>query len=279
MEKDINNDKKQYRIIDAHAHIFPAKIADRAVNSIGDFYGLSMNNKGTSDVLIQSGDKIGVEKYLVCSTATKPEQVLPINDFMYDECTKHKDKFIGFATLHPNMENIEAEVERIIERGFMGVKLHPDFQCFNIDDTAAFEIYKRVQGKLFVLFHTGDDRFEYSRPTRLAKVCDKFPDLKCIAAHFGGYRRWEEAYDVYESDNIYMDTSSSLFELDYDYAHKMIDKFGINRFFFGTDFPMWSHDVEYKRAKKLLLKDEDFKALLYDNFYNAVIKANEKLIK
>ena len=174
------------------------------------------------------------------------------------------------------MKNLEEKIERIIERGFKGIKLHPDFQCFNIDDTAALEIYKRVEGKLFVLFHTGDDRYEYSRPIRLARVCDKFTDLKCIAAHFGGFKCWDEAYDVYDSKNIFMDTSSSLFELSTDKALKMIDKFGISQFFFGTDFPMWSHEKELSRVKELGLNDADFKAVLYDNFYNAVLRVINK---
>ena len=260
-----------YRIIDAHAHIFPDKIADKAVASIGAFYGIEMDHAGVSDVLIESGQTIGVEQYLVCSTATKPQQVLAINDFIYEECQKHKE-FIGFATLHPDMDGVEEEVERIIARGFKGIKLHPDFQQFNIDDEKAFEIYKRVEGKLAILFHTGDARYDYSRPIRLARVCDRFTDLKCIAAHFGGYRRWDEAYEVYDSENIFMDTSSSLFEMSKEQALKFIDKFGIDQFFFGTDFPMWQHEVELERLISLEFDEESLKKLLYDNFYEAILK-------
>lgn len=260
-----------YKIIDAHAHIFPEKIAQKAVKSIGNFYGLDMDGNGTSEMLLESGSAINVERYLVCSTATRAEQVLPINDFIYDECEKHKDKFVGFATLHPNMENIEAEVERILMRGFKGVKLHPDFQEFNIDDEKALEIYRLCEGKLFILFHTGDARYEFSRPKRLANVCHKFPDLKCIAAHFGGYQSWDEAYEVYDSKNIYMDTSSSLFELDKERALQFVDKFGVSQFFFGTDFPMWSHKDELDRLLNLGLTESSLKAILYDNFYNAVL--------
>lgn len=261
------------KIIDAHAHIFPEKIAEKAVASIGDFYDIPMRGNGTSEMLLKSGETIGVEKYLVCSTATKPQQVIPINDFIYDECQKH-DEFVGFATLHPFMENIEQEIERILSLGFKGIKLHPDFQLFHIDDEKAMKMYKRVEGKLMILFHTGDDRYDYSRPTRLARVCDKFPDLKCIAAHFGGYQNWDEAYEAYDSQNIYMDTSSSLFQLNPEHALKMIDKFGVNQFFFGTDFPMWSHKQELDRLFNLNLSDEDLQSILYWNFYNTVLNDN-----
>lgn len=262
-----------YRIIDAHAHIFPQKIADKAVASIGNFYGIEMDyNSGISEVLLESGQTINVEKYLVCSTATKPEQVLPINDFVYEECQKHQE-FIGFATLHPDMEGLEQEVERILQRGFHGIKLHPDFQQFHIDDEKALEIYRLVEGKLAILFHTGDERYEYSKPTRLARVCDKFPDLRCIAAHFGGYKCWDEAYAVYDSKNIFMDTSSSLFTMSREQALEFIDKFGVSQFFFGTDFPMWRHKEELERFLSLGLDEQSNREILYHNFNRAILGA------
>lgn len=261
----------QKRIIDAHAHIFPQKIAEKAVASIGSFYGLEMHDAGTSDALIQSGEKIGVEKYLVCSTATKPEQVTAINDFIFEECKLHPE-FVGFATLHPEMEHMEREVERILERGYYGIKLHPDFQEFKIDDPRAMEMYRLAEGKLVILFHTGDSRYEFSTPRRLAKIGEKFPQLRCIGAHFGGYSEWEEAYEVYDNPNIYMDTSSSLFTLAPEMACRFIEKFGADHFFFGTDFPMWTHQAELARFEKLALPENIQQMILADNFDNAVIQ-------
>lgn len=272
----MNDAASPYKIIDAHAHIFPEKIAEKAVKSIGDFYGIPMDGCGTAEMLIESGAEINVSKYLVCSTATKAEQVLPINDFIFDECNKHADKFVGFATLHPDMENLESEFERIVSRGFKGIKLHPDFQNFNIDDEKALAIYRLCEGKLFVLFHTGDARYDFSHPKRLANVASKFPDLKCIAAHFGGYQNWDDAYSVYDSKNIFMDTSSSLFELSAQKAVAFIEKFGVSQFFFGTDFPMWRHKEELARFLALGLSRADNQAILYDNFDRFVINSNQK---
>ena len=263
----------EYKIIDAHTHIFPQKISQKAVDSIGKFYGLSMSYNGLADTLIKSGETIGVSKYLVCSTATKPEQVESINDFIYEECKLHSE-FVGFATLHPDFDDVDAEFERILKRGYKGIKLHPDFQEFNIDDEKAFKIYERAQkAGLFILFHTGDNRYDFSAPKRLANVCEKFPDLKCIAAHFGGYRRWDEAYEYYKDyENIYMDTSSSLFMLKKDKVFKFFERYGIERFFFGTDFPMWTHKEEYDNIISLGLSREDTQKIFYDNFENAVLK-------
>ena len=127
-------------ITDAHAHIFPPKIAQKAVGSIGDFYHIPMSHPGSPEALLQSGAAIGTRKYLVCSTATRPAQVVSINDFIQNCCQQHKE-LLGFATLHPAFEDIPGEVSRVAGLGLRGVKLHPDFQQFCIDDPAAFPIY------------------------------------------------------------------------------------------------------------------------------------------
>ena len=42
----------QYRVYDAHAHVFPGKIAARAVDSISDFYHLGMRYDGIPHNLV-----------------------------------------------------------------------------------------------------------------------------------------------------------------------------------------------------------------------------------
>lgn len=254
------------RIIDAHTHIFPEKIAHHAVDSIGEFYDLPLVHGGTSQDLLESGSGIGTERYLVCSTATTPTQVESINNFIAQECQDHPE-FFGFASLHPAFENPEAEIDRILQLGLHGVKLHPDFQRFNIDDEAVIPLYRLcARAGLPILFHTGDDRYDYSTPARMSKVARMLPELTCIAAHFGGYLHWQEV-ELYKGlPNIYFDTSSSLFLLPAPRAEEIIDMLGDDRFFFGTDFPMWDHRDELERFMALNLSEETRDKLLYKNF-------------
>ncbi|MCX7842910.1 MAG: amidohydrolase family protein [Clostridia bacterium] len=251
-------------IIDFHAHIFPEKIADKAVESIGAYYGVKMVGRGTVEGLIESGKKIGVEKYIVHSTATKVEQVKSINDFIYDAVAS-TDCLIGFGTLHPDLEDLDAEVERIISMGLKGIKLHPEFQDFFIDGTDMMPVYKAVEGKLPILMHMGDENKTSSSPGRLAKVLDRFPKLTVIAAHLGGYEMWDEAIDCLVGSDIYLDTSSSLFKLDRDKAERIIRGHGIHKVLFGTDYPMWSHEEELERFKSLSLSEYEQELILKEN--------------
>lgn len=254
----------EYRVIDMHAHIFPDKIAERAVASIGKYYSISMFGPGTVDGLLENGSKIGVEKYVVHSSATNVEQVKTINDYIFQVQSAHSE-LVGFGTLHPGLEEVEQEVERIISMGLKGIKLHPEFQEFILDAKEMLPVYRAIEGKLPVLIHMGDEHKDSSSPARLARILDMFPDLVVIAAHFGGYSMWDDASKYLVGRNIYMDTSSSLAFLDPSKSVDMIRKHGVHKMLFGTDYPMWDHEEELERFLRLDLTEEERTAILYGN--------------
>jgi predicted TIM-barrel fold metal-dependent hydrolase len=255
-----------YKVADAHAHIYPAKIAEKATKAVGDFYGMQMSNIGLPQILLEKGREAGIEKYLVSSVATKVEQVRSITDFIASECKEHPE-FIGLGAWHQDVVKIDEEFDYIQSKGLKGIKLHPDFQKFYIDDKKMIDVYKEANRRgLPVLFHTGDDRTDFSSPSRLANVIDKIPDFKCIAAHLGGYREWLEAKHVLKGANVYIDESSSLFYVCKEDARASIYHFGIDHTFFGTDFPMWMPKDELDRFFKLEFTPEENQKILYDNF-------------
>ncbi len=256
--------RTDYDIIDIHAHIFPDKIAVKAVDSIGRYYGVSMRRNGTVEGLLESGSNIGVSKYIVHSSATTVEQVKAINDYVSGVIRAHPE-FIGFATLHPDLPDVPAEVERIITLGLKGLKLHPEFQHFSVDDDSMMPIYEAVQGRLPVLIHMGDQNVDTSSPVRLARVLDRFPELVVIAAHFGGYRMWDLSCEHLIGRNVYMDTSSTLFFIDPERAVEMIRRHGVEKMLFGSDFPMWDHKEELDRFLALDLTEEERRAILSGN--------------
>ena len=255
-----------YRAADAHAHIYPGKIAEKATASVGDFYHIPMHNVGLPHVLAQRGGEAGIDRFLVCSVATKVEQVRSINQFIQDKCQKYP-QFIGLGAWHQDITDISGEMDDIQARGLRGIKLHPDFQEFMIDDPKMLDVYKEAHRRgLPVLFHTGDSRTEFSSPHRLMNVIDKLPDFTCIAAHLGGYSEWEEARRELSGTNVYIDTSSSLFKISPEEAKENIAHFGVDHTMFGTDFPMWDPKEELERFFALGFSQEENQAMLYDNF-------------
>ncbi len=263
MDKEIY---EKYEIIDAHAHIFPEKIAENATVNIGRFYDLPMESCGFSKKLIESGSKVGVSRYLVCSTATTPHQINSINKFIGREC-KANPCFFGLGTTHPNSENLEADIEQIKSLGLHGVKLHPDFQEFDADSPEAFKIYELIENDLPLLIHCGDPRYNYSAPKRIANIHKNFPKLRLIAAHLGGYQRWDEAEECLEgSEYVKFDVSSSMAFMTPERAAHLVRKYGVENCFFGSDFPMWSHEEELERFLALGFTEAENRRILSDNF-------------
>jgi hypothetical protein len=255
------------KIIDSHVHIYPDKIAERASQSTSDFYDIHVKYDGTVSKLLEICRRNNIVKCVACSVATVPEQVPIINSYMA-ECAKNSnDFFVCLAALHPAMSGleIEAELARAETLGLRGIKLHPDIQKFAIDDPAVFKIYEQASGKFSILFHTGDSRYNFSNPPKLAKILREFPKLTAVGAHFGGWSEWGDVDCLAGFENLYVDTSSSLYELSSDDANKLINMYGEERVMFGTDYPMWDAGGELEFIEKLNLSERAKRLIFYEN--------------
>ncbi|MBQ4617570.1 MAG: amidohydrolase [Clostridia bacterium] len=252
------------KVIDFHTHVYPDAIAVKAAESIRVFYELEdhATMDGTVDTLLRKGRQLGVDKHVILPVAMKPDRTRNINDFILDTLQDHEE-FIGFGTLHAAMDNIAAEVEYIMHKGLRGIKMHPDFQLFNIDDERLFPAYDLLQGKLPVMFHMGDPRYDYSHPARLKHLMELFPRLQVIAAHFGGYRLHKEAADLLKDKDCFFDVSSSLMFMQPGEAEHYIDFYGAERFVYGSDYPLWDPVTEMERFLQLKLSDDTREQIFY----------------
>lgn len=253
--------------IDAHAHIYPDKIALKAAASIGEFYHIPMALDGTLHTLLEKGGAAGIGRFLVHSVAVSWERARAINDFIARSVAEHPDKLIGFGTLHPAHPALEEELDRLLALGLRGVKLHPDFQRFCLDDPAAIRMFEAMAERgVPVLIHTGDSRYPYSQPDRMARVLDRVPGLRAICAHLGGWSVWSDAWKLLAGrPGVWVDCSSSLYAVSPEEAVRIIRRYGVDRVFFGTDYPMWKPDEELARFAALDLTEEEREMILHGN--------------
>lgn len=243
--------------IDFHCHVYPDAIAPKAADNVRQFYnGLGDPSiDGCAQTLLDRGTKAGVQKFVILPVAVRPSRTRHINDFILSEVEK-EPRFFGYGTVHAGMENITGEVRYIMDKGLRGLKMHPDYQLFSIDDPRLFPVYEMIGEKLPVIFHMGDQRYDYSHPARLRKVLELFPRLQVIAAHFGGYTMHQEAARLLHDKNCFFDVSSSLMFMEEGEAEHYINRHGADRFVYGSDFPMWDPVVEMERFQRLKLTDD-----------------------
>ena len=251
-------------LIDFHTHVYPDAIAEKGVQYIRDFYQLPAEQKGTIAHLKSIAKASGTTHVVLLGVAVKPEVVVSVNQFTASLLDSHT---FGFGSIHPGLAHPEEELARCCSLGLSGIKIHPDMQGFAIDDPAMFGIYSYLsEHQIPLMVHLGDVRYEGSRPVRLARVMDAFPDLLVIGAHLGGYQRWEEALQVLcGRPNLWLDTSSSLPFISPSLAETIIHRHGAGRILFGTDYPLTDQATELQRLNRLSLNETEKAAILYQN--------------
>lgn len=254
-------------IVDCHCHIYPEKIAAKAVEGIGSFYDIQMVCGGTVADMLEAEKSAGVTHCMVFSVATTVKQVQSINNFIASEVEKSNGFMTGLGTLHPDSTDVLGDIEHLVSLGLKGVKFHPDFQKFAIDEERCFKIYEACEKRgLPILFHTGDTRYNYSNPEQVKPILEAFPKLTVIGAHLGGWSMWDKAVDeLKDYENLLVDCSSALYAISPEKATEVIRAYGADRVLFATDYPMWDPKGELERFNKLSLTEEEKEKILYKN--------------
>lgn len=248
---------------DIHAHAFHPKIADKVLAQLAGHYGIAPVGSGREEDLLAARDAAGLDRVVVHTAATAPAQVRPANDWAIRLQTRHAG-VVAFGAMHPDHEDFEAELDLLRRRGVKGIKLHPDFQGFSLDDPRLFPLFEEAEDFVFML-HVGDEgppETVASSPLKVAALLDRFPRVRFIAAHLGGYRQWDLALDCLLGRELWIDTSSSLAFVDDAKLKNIFAKHPREKILFGSDWPLYDPATELQHLQKRLgLSDGETEAL------------------
>lgn len=254
-------------LIDFHTHCFPEKIATNALERLSFASGgLKPHIIGSVQSLKELMASQGVDTAVVLNIATNATQQKKVNDFANEI---NNGNIISFGSVFPDSEDCLYELERIKALGLKGVKLHPDYQCFNVDDEKMKPIYKKIsQLGLITIFHAGLD-YGFAppyggTPEKIEKALKWF-DSPVIAAHWGGINSQEEVLKRLCGKDIYFDTSFGYGNMPKYYAQKILDTHGADKFLFGTDTPWHTAEMELRLLNTLEISDENFQKITHKN--------------
>lgn len=255
-------------IVDFHAHVYPDRLAARAIRTLLDSIERGQaHTDGTVAGLRESMRRNGIAKSVLLSIATKPSQADKIAEvcrgWLAPDC-------IPFGSVHPASPALREDVRRLKDYGLRGVKLHPEFQDFHVDDPAVFPMYEELcAAGLIAVFHAGKDpgpfTSDHGLPPAFKTVHRAFPRLKMVLAHMGGWQAWDEVDRHIASLPVFFDTSSVMQHLPREAFLKLARKHGVERILFGSDTPWFEPADDLRWLDSVGLSSDEFERILHKN--------------
>ncbi len=254
-------------IIDFHTHAFPEKIAKPTIEKLSyTAGGLIPQTDGTINGLKAVMERDGVDKSVVLAIATNEKQQKAVNDFIKSQ---ESDNIIPFGSVYPWAEDALDELERIKAMGMKGIKFHPEYQNFYVDDEKMKPLYKKAsQLGFIILFHAGEDigfpAPYHATPERL-RTAAKWIDSPMVCAHWGGANMGEEVMKHLCDIPVYFDTAFGYASMPKPRAQRILDKKGVDWFLFGSDCPWHAPNWDIGMLETLGLSPEEKEKIYHLN--------------
>lgn len=251
-------------IIDTHLHLNPS-IDGTALGAANEL----------SRQLRDAGIELGIVLQLQFHAWSIEEVSNAISNF---------DNLKAFVNIHPDEIGALDKLEYAIkDLNYIGLKLHPRLQEFNLESIACSDLVKKA-GELNVPvlicgFPDGTMIMRGFSPLVYANLAKECNNTNIIWAHMGGHYVIDFMMLAKRLPNVYMDCSYSLLYYQGSptvknmiYAMKSMK---MNRIFYGSDYPdreiQESLDLSCKVLREEGITESELKKLLYENaniFFN-----------
>ncbi len=262
-------------VIDSHVHLYPDAIAGKVVGPLAARFGNPPAFDGTVAGCIEHAVACSIAASVNLPVATKAESVRHTNTFWSAYAPgagggAARSRVVSMACFHPGVARKGEEVEWIAKAGFTGIKLHPEYQHFRFNDAAMDEAWAALEEfGLVAYLHAGGERvFEppyNSSPAEIALLQRRFPRLRIIAAHLGGFHMWDEVERELAGTSVNLDLSHTFFWMDAEQILRIIKRHGASRILFGSDAPWQDPGKVLEAFMALGLSDGERAAILGAN--------------
>jgi predicted TIM-barrel fold metal-dependent hydrolase len=258
-------------IIDFHTHVYPQSVAAKIIPAAVKKLKITVPGTGSPDDLRVRMRTAGIDKSVVLPLAKEQKDVSSLNDWIL---SISGDDLMAFGAIHPLMENLEWELDRLKGQKVHGVKIMPLLQGIYPDDPLCGRLYEALIARDMILVtHAGRAPLEkkevFGTPERFSRMIASYPEIKVVLAHLGGLCMWDEVrrYLLPVSENVCFDTSYVSFYLSRAEEKKLIRDIGVDNVLFGSDYP-WEDPGEAARIiNGLELSEPEKEAVLWKNAF------------
>lgn len=253
------------KIFDGHLHTFPDAIAAPTLQKLSEVSGLTPSFDGTHSGALAYLKREHLTAGLNCPIATRPQQVPSI----LRSVATFRWPLISLGTIHPDSPDKRAILQEIKALKLPGIKMHPEYQEFAVEEDRVQEIWQICQElDLPILFHAGEDvAFPppcKCPPSSLKWLSDTYPGLKIIAAHFGGWKMWEQLSPLIGS-SVYLDLSLVFEDWDCQRVPSLIRQHGSDKILFASDSPWGRASVNVDVLKNLGFSQTELADICWNN--------------
>ncbi len=261
-------------IIDFHTHIFPDKIARKTIDLLSRKSGISPSFDGSLSGLLGQMEKAGADVAVNLPVLTSPTQFDSVNRFAAEinaRFAQERRRLISFGGIHPACEDIDGKMKQLRESGFLGVKIHPDYQETFICDEGYVRILECAREyDMVVVTHAGQDRAYVGCPMRCPPhlaltLMDKVPHAKLVLAHMGGNECVPAVLELLCGKDVYFDTAYVLREMDEESFRQILNRHGADRILFASDTPWSSIGQDAERLRSFSLDTTTEERIFWKN--------------
>ena len=254
-------------IFDSHVHVFPDAIAARVVAELGAKAGITAPGDGTRAGLLDQLRRAGCRRDRKSVVAPGPAQLAGINA---KAIAGNHWPLLSLGTVHPDTPDPERVLEELQAGGVAGIKLHPEYQAFDLDEPRLAATWRACERLgLVVVMHAGEDiGFVppcHASPAAIRGLLSAHPRLKLVAAHFGGWRQWDEVRRHLLGAPVWFDLAFTFGYLPDAAVVEMIRRHGVQRVLFGSDAPWSDPGLGLAALRRLPFTPAERAAILWDN--------------
>lgn len=272
-------------IIDAHTHRYPEELLGDP-QSFAQLYKewhwlelVSPKNKkslqgwSTREKMIADMDKSEVERAVLLGWYWEnPETCELQNQWCSQWIARDPDRFIGFLSLHPELQNSVESLKRSKDLGFIGIgECHPWLQGASIQNANWMNCMEFAAAEGWpVTFHVTEP-VGHDYPSRVQTPFGEFlwlarqlPELKIILAHAGGLFPFYELNPKIrpELKNVHYDLAACPLLYDPEIYRKLIEVVGVKKILWGTDYPLrifpaTQKEPDFTTFKNLVLNEAE----------------------
>jgi uncharacterized protein len=257
--------------IDFHTHIYPEAVAAKILPAAKRKLKVEVPGTGAPADLCRMMQVGGISRSVLLPLAKGCGDVSTLNSWVLS-AARENQILTPFGAVHPLMDDLEAELDRLAGAGIKGVKMMPLLQQVYPDDPRCLRLYEAlIERDMILVSHAGRDPLDrpevFGTPERFAAALQSFPDLKVVLAHLGGLRMWDavQRYLLPAGGNVYFDTAYVSFYMGQRRMADLILEIGPERVLFGSDYPWEEPGRAAKIIRALELPKAEEEAILFKN--------------